>query len=561
MKRIAMIAAGVALIAASYTYYIPPEGTGQADEQLISLPNSPSVEKAVMVSSGKAPPIDPVKTESVEATDAMVVIDIPIYLDGKRMKLPKPSVIQNGSILVPLRSVFEDMGITVKWDVENESVLTEKEGTRLIMKPGEDKAILNGKSVKTEITCQVIDETMYVPLRIVGESFNTLIGYDSKTKTISISTKPYQKGKVKYCADGDTCDVQFESGSTRRVRFIGVNTPESTKEAGIEPGGKAASTYTKGRLLGQTVYVTHDKTDDPYGRMLAYVHLKEGEFFNATLASEGYARVMTIAPNITWASYFEDLQRDAQKEKRQVWNPEMYAELEPDVANSMIQSLAESGITKTSFQLASPTTDGEFAKLLLFTLYPEARLLMTGYKVFEISKDENTQQIIQALINRDSNGELINSQQMHSLILLALGVEQNSFVANTLGELGLMPTLDRPITVGEATEIVQRLKIFLPSVKELGKKMGALKPDVEKLNGFTNSKLHGIIDEIGGVSDMNLGDKATDVGGGGNDKITGHFSNNLTNEEDDQVVETITQKAAGITKQVAEDAFRLFDHE
>ena len=427
-------------------------------------------------------------------------------------------------------------------------------------------ATLNGNSVKMDTASAMIDGSTYVPLRFVSESFGTLIGYDKNSRTVSISTRPYQKGVVKYCADGDTCDVAFESGSTKRVRFIGVNTPESTKEAGIEPGGKAASAYIKSRLLNQTVYVTHDKTDDPYGRMLGYVHLENGEFFNATLASEGYARVMTIAPSTTWAGYFEEMQLDSQKAKRQLWNPAMYSGLEPDVANGMIHNLKEAGITKNSPQLASPTTEGEMAKLLLFTLYPQARMLMTGYKIYEVSKDENTQQIIQALKSKDSSREMLNNEQLHSLVLLSLGVPEGSFVANTLDELGIIPTLDRPVTVGEAVEIVQKAKAFLPSVKGLQEKAEAIKPDVEKLSSIRSyvtdsDTLKSVDSTLGGLANLNLVDKLQSGAIWVKDTVIGLFGKKPTNEDAVQLVQSVTQKAADITKQVAEDAFRIFDHE
>ena len=51
--------------------------------------------------------------------------------------MPKPSVIKSGSTLVPLRSVFEAMGITVKWDEGAGAVIAEKAGKQLRMKPGE----------------------------------------------------------------------------------------------------------------------------------------------------------------------------------------------------------------------------------------------------------------------------------------------------------------------------------------------------------------------------------------------------------------------------------------
>ncbi|MCY9666367.1 stalk domain-containing protein [Paenibacillus alginolyticus] len=517
----------------------------------MSIAKSASLEKVVTVNSRTTKlQTAVINTKSGTQHYALEKVDIPMYLDGKRVNLLKPSVIMNGSTLVPLRSVFEAMGITVNWDADNQAVIAEKAGTRLTMKPGDNTAKLNDKTMEMETSGQIIEGSTYVPLRFVGESFSALIGYDQNTRTISISTKSYQKATVTYLPDGDTLDARFENGDTRRIRLIGVNTTESTKEAGIEPGGKAASAYSKSRLLGQTVYVTRDKTDDPYGRMLAYVHLENGEFFNATLVSEGYARVMTIAPNTIWSSYFDSLQDAAKKEKRRIWNPNMYADLEPAVASKVIKDLAEAGINKTASQLATPTTEGEFAKLLLLTLYPEARLLMTGYKIYEISKDENTQRIIQALMNKESNGELLNNEQMHSLILLALGLEEDSFAAKTLDNLGLMPNLDRPVTVGEAAGIIQKIKVFVPSIGEFEQKMGAINPDIR-----------GSVDGVlSGFSDMNLTDKAKDASGWIKDKTSGLFGKNPTDEEAKQAEESAKQKAADITKQIAEDAFRIFDH-
>ncbi|TVY06573.1 stalk domain-containing protein [Paenibacillus cremeus] len=525
MKRIATLAAGITIVAASYTIYIPPEGAGQTAEQPVILAKSKSAAQvAAGISSSDASRGVAVSTKLEAQENVLEKVDTPIYLDGKRVNLSKPSVIKNGSTLVPLRSVFEPMGITVKWDADNATVLAEKAGTHLTMKPGENTAKLNDKNVSLQAAGQINDESMYVPLRFVGESFNALIGYDNLTRTISISTKPYLKGKVTYLADGDTMDVLFQNGDTRRIRLIGVNTPESTKAAGIEPGGKAASAYSKSRLLGQNVFVTRDKTDDPYGRMLAYIHLESGEFYNATLASEGYARVMTIEPNTTWRTYFEDLQRAAQKEKRRLWSPDMYANLEPEVAGSMVKELAEAGIVKTSSQLAAPMTEGEFSKLLLLTLFPQARLLMTGYKVYEISKDENTQQIIQALKNKESSTELFNNEQLHSLILLSLGLEEGSLAAKTLDNLGLIPSLDRPVTVGEAAGIVQDVKSFLPSIQELKQKAKTIKPDIKE----------GIDGAVGELSDLNLADKSKDAGGWIKDTASGLLKKAPANGEGKQ---------------------------
>jgi hypothetical protein len=63
-----------------------------------------------------------------------------------------------------------------------------------------------------------------------------------------------------------------------------------------EPFGEA-SNFAKHHLDGQTVRMAGDaEPRDRYGRMLAYVWLEDGTFWNALLAAEGYAQQLTIPP-------------------------------------------------------------------------------------------------------------------------------------------------------------------------------------------------------------------------------------------------------------------------
>ena len=109
--------------------------------------------------------------------------------------------------------------------------------------------------------------------------------------------------------DGDTMDVEFENGSTERVRLLGVDTPEvytavSTDEwegvpdtpagrACLENWGDRASTYATEELAGQTVTLVIDPESDvrgSYGRLLAYLEY-DGTTFNHRLLETGHARM------------------------------------------------------------------------------------------------------------------------------------------------------------------------------------------------------------------------------------------------------------------------------
>ena len=122
---------------------------------------------------------------------------------------------------------------------------------------------------------------------------------------------------VERVVDGDT----FVLDNGERVRLIGVNTPESVKP-GEEPEvyGKEASQYTKRMLEGQRVRLEFDVSErDRYGRLLAYVYLEDGTFFNELLLTEGYAQVMTVPPNVKYAERFLAAERAAREAGRGLW--------------------------------------------------------------------------------------------------------------------------------------------------------------------------------------------------------------------------------------------------
>jgi len=129
--------------------------------------------------------------------------------------------------------------------------------------------------------------------------------------------------------DGDTLHVLTSSGATEKVRFIGVNTPESTIEH--EPYGKEASSYTKKRLpVGTRVWLETDVgLRDRYGRLLAYVWLSpptsrsaaevRAKMFNAELLIRGYAQLMTVPPDVKYVDLFVPLQAAARDASRGLW--------------------------------------------------------------------------------------------------------------------------------------------------------------------------------------------------------------------------------------------------
>jgi micrococcal nuclease len=122
--------------------------------------------------------------------------------------------------------------------------------------------------------------------------------------------------------DGDTLLVAV-GGRQERVRYIGVDTPETVKpQTPVQCFGKRASAENRRLVAGREVRLVADaEARDRYGRLLAYVYrVDDGLFVNAELARGGYATVLSIAPNVRFAARFAALARQARDAGRGLWS-------------------------------------------------------------------------------------------------------------------------------------------------------------------------------------------------------------------------------------------------
>jgi micrococcal nuclease len=127
-------------------------------------------------------------------------------------------------------------------------------------------------------------------------------------------------GRVVRVVDGDTIRVRLDGGRIERVRYIGVDTPESVKPGTpVQCFAKKASHFNASLVSGRQVTLKTDAEErDRYGRLLAYVYA-DGRFVNRELVARGYARTLTIPPNVAHADEFARLARRAREAGVGLW--------------------------------------------------------------------------------------------------------------------------------------------------------------------------------------------------------------------------------------------------
>jgi micrococcal nuclease len=133
----------------------------------------------------------------------------------------------------------------------------------------------------------------------------------------SISVPGREIATVTRVVDGDTIDVTI-NGQTHTVRYIGIDTPESTTQQ--DCFGKEASARNGELVSGQTVELEMDvSATDQYGRLVRYVYVG-GSMVNETLVREGYALAYTFPPDVKYSERFIAAQVQARDAGAGLWS-------------------------------------------------------------------------------------------------------------------------------------------------------------------------------------------------------------------------------------------------
>lgn len=129
---------------------------------------------------------------------------------------------------------------------------------------------------------------------------------------------------VVYIYDGDT--VKLQDG--RRVRFIGINTPELEHQGNAaQPLAREARTSLVSLLEANshTLLLQYGKQQhDHYGRVLAHAFLENGENVAARLLRQGLATTLVVPPN-TWGEHcYQGLENSARAGRLGLWALDAY---------------------------------------------------------------------------------------------------------------------------------------------------------------------------------------------------------------------------------------------
>ena len=132
------------------------------------------------------------KVYSATSTVAVenVVAQIPIMLDGNQLFSDVPTDIKNGTILLPVRVVAEELGYSPVWNRDDQTAtLTGEKGT-IVFTMGSKTALVNGKQVELlEAPYVAPGNRVLIPLRFFAEQLGLDVKWEDVHDVALLCTK------------------------------------------------------------------------------------------------------------------------------------------------------------------------------------------------------------------------------------------------------------------------------------------------------------------------------------------------------------------------------------
>lgn len=124
------------------------------------------------------------QTSSASASTGRIAVE----LDGRPLQTETPPVLVSGSVLLPIRDVFEALGAKLVWDDDSKTVTATRGQMTLVYRIGDPTALLNGQTFTLPVPGQIMDGYSLVPLRFVSEALGCDVVWDGEHRTVRITS-------------------------------------------------------------------------------------------------------------------------------------------------------------------------------------------------------------------------------------------------------------------------------------------------------------------------------------------------------------------------------------
>lgn len=111
-----------------------------------------------------------------------------VMLNINEKPVPLPAILEDNSILVPIRVISENLGFDVQWNNENKEIILLKNQDLLKLKVGSNVLKQNNESIILDQSPKIINNLTYLPVTFLDKLINYNLSPAENEKSINITT-------------------------------------------------------------------------------------------------------------------------------------------------------------------------------------------------------------------------------------------------------------------------------------------------------------------------------------------------------------------------------------
>ena len=117
----------------------------------------------------------------LSALCASAAEDTQIAVNGKALDFEQPPVVQDGTTLVPIRPIAEELGLVLVWVGGEQTATLWNDDTLVRLKIGSDEMVVNDETRQLSMAPAIINDSTYLPVRAVAEAFGAEVAWVGST--------------------------------------------------------------------------------------------------------------------------------------------------------------------------------------------------------------------------------------------------------------------------------------------------------------------------------------------------------------------------------------------
>ena len=183
---------------------------------------------------------------------------VKVTLNHTPLTFDTPPIVENGRVLVPMRSILESLGYSVRWQDHIKTVSAIKENMNISLPLNSQTVRVNNEAITIDVPAKLHNGRTFVPLRFLAEYSGANVIWDDKTSTVMI----HSSDASGYKKEDSVVYVQ-----TNKMQGSGVVLSTSgliaTNYHLIENASTAQFIFNNGQLYqGKTTVVGLDQQQD-----------------------------------------------------------------------------------------------------------------------------------------------------------------------------------------------------------------------------------------------------------------------------------------------------------